>query len=168
MNVKAMTAAALTGVLRPLLQTVNMVSAPEVAKERGIVIEDVRREQHGAYENYIRLTVITERQERSVAGTVFGDQKPRIIQIKGINMEAELGENMLYVTNQDKPGFIGQLGSILGDAKINIATFNLGRKVEGEEAICLVEIDGAISEETVNEIAAIEQVKQAKLLHFTQ
>ncbi|KZK98364.1 phosphoglycerate dehydrogenase [Pseudovibrio sp. Ad26] len=168
MNVKALTAAALTGVLRPLLQTVNMVSAPEVAKERGIVIEDVRREQHGAYENYIRLTVITERQERSVAGTVFGDQKPRIIQIKGINMEAELGENMLYVTNQDKPGFIGQLGSILGDAKINIATFNLGRKVEGEEAICLVEIDGEIAETTVDEIAAIEQVNQAKLLHFPQ
>lgn len=166
MNVKAMTAAALTGVLRPLLQTVNMVSAPEMARERGIFIEDVRREQHGAYENYIRLTVITERQERSVAGTVFGDQKPRIIQIKGINMEAELGENMLYVTNEDKPGFIGQLGSILGDARINIATFNLGRRKEAQEAICLVEVDGAIPEGTVEQIMAISQVKQAKVLHF--
>ena len=90
----------LAGVLKPLLQTVNMVSAPAVAKERGIKVEETRREQQGAYENYIRVTLITERQERGVAGTVFGDSKPRIIQIKGINMEAELGENMLYITNQ--------------------------------------------------------------------
>ncbi|WP_310621466.1 phosphoglycerate dehydrogenase [Flexibacterium corallicola] len=166
MNVKALTASAVTGVLRPQLQTVNMVSAPSVAKERGIVIEDVRREQQGVYENYIRLTVKTERQERSVAGTVFADGKPRLIQIKGINMEAELGENMLYVTNEDKPGFIGQLGSILGDAGVNIATFNLGRKVAGHEAICLAEIDGELPEETLNRIEAIDQVKQVKQLRF--
>ncbi|MDD7911927.1 phosphoglycerate dehydrogenase [Pseudovibrio exalbescens] len=166
MNVKAMTAAAVTGVLQPLLQTVNMVSAPVMARERGITIEDIRREQHGVYENYIRLTIITERQERSVAGTVFSDGKPRIIQIKGINMEAELGENMLYVTNDDKPGFIGQLGSILGEAGVNIATFNLGRKAEGEEAICLVEVDGQIPADALEKIAAIGQVNQVKQLHF--
>ncbi|WP_068313490.1 phosphoglycerate dehydrogenase [Polycladidibacter hongkongensis] len=166
MNVKAMTAAAVTGVLKPLLQTINMVSAPAMAKERGIQIEDVRRERQGAYENYIRLTVVTERQERSVAGTVFADGKPRVIQIKGINMEAELGENMLYVTNEDKPGFIGQLGMILGNAGVNIATFNLGRKTAGDEAICLVEVDGEVSEAVTEQIEAISQVKQAKLLHF--
>src|SRR5690606_28410763 len=116
MNVKALTAAALTGVLQPVLQTVNMVSAPMMARERGIHVEDVRREQQGAYESYIRLTVVTERQSRSVAGTVFSDGKPRIIQVKGINMEAELGAHMLYVTNEDKPGFIGHLGMVLGDA----------------------------------------------------
>ena len=82
------------------------------------------------------MTLITERQERGVAGTVFGDSKPRIIQIKGINMEAELGENMLYITNQDKPGFIGRLGTLLGQQKLNIATFNLGRKMAGDDAIC--------------------------------
>ncbi|OKL44081.1 phosphoglycerate dehydrogenase [Pseudovibrio exalbescens] len=166
MNVKALTAAAVTGVLQPLLQTVNMVSAPVMAKERGITIEDIRREQHGVYENYIRLTIITERQERSVAGTVFSDGKPRIIQIKGINMEAELGANMLYVTNDDKPGFIGQLGSILGEAGVNIATFNLGRKAEGEQAICLVEVDGEIPADALEKIAAIGQVNQVKQLHF--
>ena len=115
MNTRALTAAALAGFLQPQLQTVNMVSAPAYAKERGIRVEETRREQHGAYESYIRLTVVTERQERSVAGTVFSDGKPRIIQIKGINMEAELGPHMLYVTNRDKPGFIGRLGTLLGE-----------------------------------------------------
>ena len=166
MNTRALTSVVLAGVLKPLLQTVNMVSAPAVAKERGIVIEETRREQHGAYENYIRLTIITERQERSVAGTVFSDGKPRIIQIKGINMEAELGENMLYITNNDKPGFIGRLGTLLGEHALNIATFNLGRKEAGEDAIALLEIDGDINETVVTEIENLEGVVQAKALHF--
>jgi len=154
-------------VLKPLLQTVNMVSAPAMAKERGITIEETRREQQGNYENYIRLTLVTERQERSVAGTVFGDAKPRIIQIKGINMEAELGENMLYITNKDKPGFIGRLGTLLGTSELNIATFNLGRKQAGDDAIALIEIDGSISDAVIAEIEALEGVVQAKALKFT-
>ena len=88
-----------------------MVSAPVVARERGVKVDEVRQTKRGAYDNYIRLTVTTERQQRSVAGTVFSDGKPRIIQIKGINMEAELGSHMLYVTNEDTPGFIGSLGT---------------------------------------------------------
>ncbi|SDU34789.1 phosphoglycerate dehydrogenase [Stappia sp. ES.058] len=166
MNVKALTAAALTGVLQPLLQTVNMVSAPVLARERGIKVEEVRRGQAGAYENYIRLTVTTDRQERSVAGTVFSDGKPRIIQVKGINMEAELGAHMLYVTNEDKPGFIGDLGSVLGDAGVNIATFNLGRTSAGAEAICLVEVDGPVPGPVLERISALPHVKQAKPLRF--
>ncbi|SNY90991.1 D-3-phosphoglycerate dehydrogenase [Cohaesibacter sp. ES.047] len=166
MNTRALTSVVLAGVLKPLLQTVNMVSAPAVAKERGINVEETRREQQGAYENYIRVTLITERQERGVAGTVFGDAKPRIIQIKGINMEAELGENMLYITNNDKPGFIGRLGTLLGQHKLNIATFNLGRKEAGADAIALLEIDGSISDKVIEEIANLEGVVQAKALRF--
>jgi D-3-phosphoglycerate dehydrogenase len=166
MNVKALTAAALTGVLQPLLQTVNMVSAPIMARERGIQVEEVRRAQAGAYESYIRLTVKTERQERSVAGTVFADGKPRVIQVKGINMEAELGPHMLYVTNEDKPGFIGQLGTLLGEAGVNIATFNLGRLTQGGDAICLVEVDGEVPESVLDALVAVPQVKQAKQLRF--
>ncbi|PLW75209.1 phosphoglycerate dehydrogenase [Cohaesibacter celericrescens] len=167
LNTRALTAVVLSGVLKPLLQSVNMVSAPAVAKERGIQIEETRREQQGAYENYIRVTLVTERQERSVAGTVFGDAKPRIIQIKGINMEAELGANMLYITNQDKPGFIGRLGSLLGKHELNIATFNLGRKEAGQDAIALIEIDGVISDAVISEIEALEGVVQAKAMLFT-
>jgi D-3-phosphoglycerate dehydrogenase len=166
MITRALTSVVLSGVLKPLLSSVNMVSAPAVAKDRGIVVEETRREQQGAYENYIRLTILTERQERSVAGTVFSNGKPRIIQIKGINMEATLGETMLYITNQDKPGFIGRLGTVLGQEALNIATFNLGRKEAGEEAIALLEIDGDVSEPVVKQIEDLEGVVQTKVLKF--
>ena len=152
LNTRALTAAVLTGLLKPLLQTVNMVSAPAMAKERDIKIEEVRRDRQGVYESYIRLTIKTELTERSVAGTVYSDGKPRIIQVKGINMEAELGKHMLYITNEDKPGFIGQLGTLLGNAKVNVATFNLGRLQEGGDAIALIEIDGVVKEEVLQEI----------------
>lgn len=166
LNTNALTAAALTGLLTPLLQTVNMVSAPIVAKERGIGVEEVRRAKKGAYETYIRLTVVTERQERSVAGTVFADGKPRIIQVKGINMEAELAPHMLYITNEDKPGFIGHLGSELGSSGVNIATFNLGRSAPGQDAICIVEVDGAVPQSVMDRLSAVSHVKQVKALKF--
>jgi D-3-phosphoglycerate dehydrogenase len=166
MNTRALTAAALAGFLQPILQTVNMVSAPAYAKERGIRVEETRREQRGAYESYMRLTVVTPGQERSVAGTVFADGKPRIIQIKGINMEAELGPHMLYVTNRDKPGFIGRLGTLLGSGGHNIATFHLGRQAQGGDAIALVEIDGEIPEALLAEVQNLEGVVQARHLVF--
>ena len=166
MNTRALTAAALAGVLRPLLQTVNMVSAPAIARERGISVEEVRREQEGAYENYVRLTVVTDQYERSVAGTVFSNGKPRLIQIKGINMEAELAPHMIYITNQDKPGFIGRLGTLLGNEGVNIATFNLGRKAQGEDAIALIEIDGPIGEAVVGRLGQLEGVVQVRPLNF--
>ncbi|HEV7717760.1 MAG TPA: phosphoglycerate dehydrogenase [Arsenicitalea sp.] len=166
LNTRPMTAAAVTGVLKPLLQDINMVSAPAIAKDRGIQIETIHREQQGAYENYIRLTVLTERQERGVAGTVFANGKPRIIQVKGINMEAEATSNMLYITNEDKPGFIGRLGTLLGQLKINIANFNLGRLDVGSDAIALVSIDSVLSDDQLKQIASLEGVKQAKSLRF--
>lgn len=166
MNVKALTAAALAGLMRPLLQDVNMVSAPIMARERGIQVEEVRREQQGAYENYIRFTVVTERQSRSVAGTVFADKRPRLIQVKSINMEAEIGKHMLYITNEDKPGFIGALGTALGGAGVNIATFNLGRAEKGGEAICLVEIDEPLKADVLAKVKDLPHVKQVKPLAF--
>ena len=166
MNTRALTAAALAGALQPMLGTVNMVSAPVVARERGIKVDEVRQSKRGAYETYIRFTVKSGDMERSVAGTVFSDGKPRIIQIKGIDLEAEFGPHMLYVTNQDKPGFIGALGTLLGNARVNIATFNLGRRAQGEEAICLVQIDEPVPSEVIAAVRALPQVKQAKPLVF--
>jgi D-3-phosphoglycerate dehydrogenase / 2-oxoglutarate reductase len=166
LNTRPMTAAAINGVLKPLLQDVNMVSAPQIAKDRGIGVEVITREQQGAYENYIRLTLVTETQERSVAGTVFANAKPRIIQVKGINMEAELTPSMLYVTNEDKPGHIGRLGTLLGELGINIANFNLGRVDVGSDAIALVSIDGSLTDAQLARIAALPGVKQAKALKF--
>jgi len=166
MNISALTSALLAGLMKPLLGEVNMVSAPVMARERGIKVDEVRQTKRGVYENYIRLIVKSETQTRSVAGTVFSDGKPRIIQIKGINMEAELGQHMLYVSNEDKPGFIGALGVALGDAGLNIATFNLGRQAEGDAAIALVEIDGGVSPEVLATLENLPHVRQAKALNF--
>jgi D-3-phosphoglycerate dehydrogenase len=166
MNTRALTSALVAGLLRPILSEVNMVNAPVVARERGMAVDEVRQSQRGAYETYIRLTVKTERQERSVAGTVFSDGRPRIIQIKGIDMEAGFGPSMLYITNQDKPGFIGRLGTLLGNKGVNIANFNLGRKAAGEEAIALIEIDGAVPDDVIAAVGKLEGVVQAKRLGF--
>ncbi len=166
MNTRALTSAALAGILQPMLGTVNMVSAPVVARERGIKVDEVKQTQRGAYETYIRLTVKTAGIERSVAGTVFSDGKARIIQIKGIDLEAEFGPHMLYITNEDKPGFIGALGMLLGNAGVNIATFNLGRKAQGGEAICLVSVDEPVPAAVLGAVSKLPQVKQAKPLAF--
>lgn len=166
MNTKALTAAALSGVLSPFLEGVNMVSARTLAKERGILVEEVSRGQEGAYETYIRLQVGTERQQRSVAGTVFSDGKPRIIQVRDIDMEAELGPHMLYTENVDKPGFIGALGTALGAADMNIATFNLGRSDPGGRAIALIEVDEPVPDDVLERITTLPHVTQAKRLSF--
>jgi len=166
LNTKPMTAAAVNGVLKPQMPTVNMVSAPQIAKDRGINVEVTTRDQQGAYEGYIRLTVTTGKMERSVAGTIFGNGKQRIIQVKNISMEAELTPQMLYVTNEDKPGHIGRLGTLLGNLGVNIANFNLGRAEVGGDAIALLSIDGTVGEAQLKEIAALPGVKQAKSLAF--
>jgi D-3-phosphoglycerate dehydrogenase / 2-oxoglutarate reductase len=166
MNTRALTSAAIAGILRPMLQGVNVVSAPTVAKERGIAIEETRRDAEGDYESLITLTVTTERQSRHVSGTVYADGRPRIVNIKGIRMDAEFGASMIYITNLDKPGFIGKFSSTLGDAGINIATFHVGRETAGGNAVSLIEIDGDLPEDVLAKVRALPQVTQAKPLRF--
>ncbi len=168
LNLRPLTAAVTAAMLTPLMGEggVNMVSAPFVARERGVKIAETRKDAQGAYGSYIRLIVTTETQVRSVAGTVFSDDLPRFIQIKGINLEAEPMPFMLYTTNDDTPGFIGALGTRLGTLGINIATFALGRAEKGGEAIALLGVDEAIPAEDLDEIASLPQVRQAKTLRF--
>ncbi len=166
LNTRALTQAALAGLLKPALADVNMVNAPIVARERGIRVSETRRDPQGIYEGYIRITVTADGLTRSVAGTVFSDGRPRLIQVKGINLDAEFAPHMLYVTNEDKPGFIGRLGTLLGDSGVNIASFALGRSAPGEDAIALVEVDGEVSEKTLAAIRGLPLVRQAKALAF--
>ena len=166
MNTKALTSAALAGLLRPMLGDANVVSAPVVAKERGIVVEETTREMAGDYESLITVTVVTETQTRSVSGTVFADGRPRIVNIKGIRMDAEFGPSMIYITNLDKPGFIGRFSSMLGEAGINIATFHVGRETPGGNAIALIEIDGDLPDDVLAKVRALPQVQSARPLHF--
>jgi D-3-phosphoglycerate dehydrogenase / 2-oxoglutarate reductase len=166
MNTKALTSAAIAGLLRPMLQDVNVVSAPIVAKDRGIVVEEVTREAAGDYESLITVTVQSQTQTRGVSGTVFADGRPRIVNIKGIRMDAEFGPSMIYITNLDKPGFIGRFSSTLGDAGINIATFHVGREAPGGNAIALIEIDGELPPDLLAKVRALPQVQQARPLKF--
>ncbi|MDE1938572.1 MAG: phosphoglycerate dehydrogenase [Alphaproteobacteria bacterium] len=166
MNGRALTQAALAGLLKPHLPEVNMVNAPVVAKERGTKVSETRRDRQGIYEGYIKITVKTPEQTRSVAGTVFSDGRPRLIQVKDIDLDAGFAPRMLYVTNEDKPGFIGRLGMVLGEAKVNIANFTLGRTAPGADAIALVEIDMDMDEKVLADIRKLPLVKQAKALAF--
>ncbi|WP_374313209.1 phosphoglycerate dehydrogenase [Dongia sp.] len=167
LNTRPLTALILQGLLKPQLSdSVNMVNAPLVAKERNIDLTEVKHDREGDYHTLIRLTVESERWQRSIAGTLFADQRPRVVEIKGIKIDAELGPHMLYVTNDDKPGFIGRLGTLLGDNGINIATFALGRSAPGKDAIALVEIDGPIPAPLLKQVQDLAQVQQAKHLVF--
>jgi D-3-phosphoglycerate dehydrogenase len=166
MKTKALTSAAVAGLLRPMLQDINVVSAPIVAKERGIVVEETTRAAEGDYDSLITVTVVTERQTRSVSGTVYADGRPRIVNIKGIRIDAAFGSSMLYITNQDKPGFVGRFASLLGEAGINIATFHLGRDTRGGDAIALVEVDGEVPADVLAKVQRIPHVQQAKPLKF--
>ena len=166
LNTTALTSAALAGLIRPQVADVNMVSAPVMVRERGVRIEEARRDKSGVFDGYMQLTVKTANRTRSVAGTCFSDGKPRIIRIDGINFDAEVGGHMLYTANADTPGFIGRLGTVLGDAGANIANFALGRDHAGGRALALWHIDEPADDDLLAAIHAVEAIQEAKPLAF--
>ena len=168
LNLKPLTSALTASMMKPLVGEggVNMVSAPVIARDRGMQITETRKDRQGAFGSYIRLNVTTEGQSRSVAGTIYSDGRPRIIQIKGINLEAEPQKYMIYTTNDDSPGFIGTVGTKLGGLGVNIATFALGRSEKGGDAIALWGVDEPVADSTLQEIEDLPQVEQVKFLEF--
>ncbi|MBL8558032.1 MAG: phosphoglycerate dehydrogenase [Hyphomonadaceae bacterium] len=165
MNVKPLTAAALAGLLRPMLAEVNMVSAPAVLKERGTSMTESKRELSPTYDSLIRVKVKTGGGWRTVAGAVIAGA-PKIVEVKGMSLEAAFHPLMLYVNNSDKPGFIGALGTMLGEAQVNIATFNLGRVAAGEDAVALVGVDQQLPDPVLAAIKALPQVRYVRVLAF--
>jgi D-3-phosphoglycerate dehydrogenase len=166
MNLKALTAATIAGIMKKANPDTNMVSAPVIAKERGIQISTTKQDQSGTFEGYVKVTVVTGKRERSVAGTVFSDGKPRFIQIKGINVDAEVGAHMLYTTNEDVPGIIGTLGQTMGSHGVNIANFTLGRAGVKGEAIALLYVDDAVPPEAISTLQDTGMFQQVKRLTF--
>jgi D-3-phosphoglycerate dehydrogenase len=166
LNTKPLTATALTGLLAPQLASVNMVNAALICRERDIRVSETRRAEAGDYQTLMRVTVTTERRQRTVAGTVFAGNKPRLVDVEGIPLEAELGRHVLFVRNNDKPGFIGALGNALAAAQINIATFHLGRTAPGEDAIALVEVDQKLTNALIDAVRRLPNVIQAKAMRF--
>jgi len=166
MNLAALNCGVVAGIMKAGNPDVNMVSAPVIAEERGIKISTTNQNKSGVFDAYIKVTVVTETRERSVAGTVFSDGKPRFIQIKGINVDAEIGRHMLYTTNDDVPGIIGVLGSIMGKNNVNIANFTLGRASEGGQAIALLYVDAPVSDVVLAELQSTGKFNQVSHLEF--
>ena len=166
LNMKPITAAVLSGLMRRYSDTVNMVNAPYLARERGMDIREVRHDREGVYHTLVRVTVATSQGDRSVAGTLFGDTKPRLVEIFGIGIEADLDGDMLYIVNDDAPGFIGRIGTLLGENGINIGTFHLGRRFAGGEAVLLLSLDSPMPEDVMEKARAVPGVRQVRALKF--
>ena len=166
LNMKPMVAAVLAGFMRVQSDTVNMVNAPYLAKERGLEVREVKTEREGDYHTLIRVSVKTEAGERSVAGTLFNNVEPRLVELFGIKVEAELAGHMMYIVNADAPGFIGRIGTLLGENEINIGTFNLGRREAGGEAVLLLSVDSAVPETVLKQACELPGVRMVKALAF--
>ena len=156
----------LAGFLRVQSDTVNMVNAPFLAKERGMEVREVKTEKEGDYHTLIRVSVKTEAGERSVAGTLFSNAEPRLVELFGIKVEAELAGHMMYIVNEDAPGFIGRIGTLLGENGINIGTFNLGRRNAGGEAVLLLSVDSPVPAEVIATARTLPGVKRVMALSF--
>src|SRR6266581_4946842 len=165
--------AVLAGLLNAVLdEKVNVVNAAAVAAARGLTVEEeTRRREHG-FPNTLEVAALPQpgsaAEGLTAEGTVLHDTSPRILQIDGISLEAQLEGTILYLRNRDLPGVIGQVGSVLGEQGVNIATFALGRReaVRGAEAVALIRLDGNVPESILAPIRKIAAVTQAKLLHL--
>ena len=166
LSAKPITSAVLAGFLRTQTATVNMVNAPLLARDRGVEVREIRTEREGDYHTLLRVSARTADGERSVAGTLFGDQAPRLVELFGIKVEADLTGAMLYVVNEDAPGFIGRLGTLLGESGVNIGTFHLGRRAAGGEAVLLLSVDEPVTGELLARVKALGGVKTAMGLAF--
>jgi D-3-phosphoglycerate dehydrogenase len=166
LNQKPITGAVLAGFMRVHSDTVNMVNAPFLAKERGLDVREIRHDREGDYHTLVRVAVGTSVGDRSVAGTLFGNAAPRLVDMFGIKVEAELEGEMIYIVNEDTPGFIGRLGTTLGESGVNIGTFNLGRRAAGGEAVALVSVDSHVGEDLVQRLKALPGVRVVKALRF--
>ena len=166
LNTQPLSAIALKGLFSPLMENINMVNARVVARERNIDVSEIKTERDDQYHTLISISITTERQVRTVSGTLFGNGMPRLVNVNGINLEAEISKNMLYVINDDKPGFIGSLGSILGQAEINIGSFHLGRKNKNGDAVALLQLDQEVDELVLGKVTQLPHVHQAKNLLF--
>lgn len=166
MNLAALNCSVIAGILKRANPDVNMVSAPVIAAERGVNISTTNQAKSGAFDGYVKVTVVTSKRERSIAGTVFSDGKPRFIQIKGINIDAEVGAHMLYTTNEDVPGIIGMLGMTMGENGVNIANFTLGRSEAKGEAIALLYVDDVVPANVIAKLEKTGMFQQIKPLVF--
>ena len=157
---------ALVGILESSSATVNNVNALKIVSGRGINVSSTKHERRCDYETLLTLSILHEKGERKISGTLIGGYMPRIVNIQGIPIESAFPKNALYLRNYDKPGFIGQLGNMLGEKKVNIASFHLGRRTKGGEAIALIEVDEKVKNELLEEIKNLPHVVRVNSIYF--
>ncbi|HLZ96817.1 MAG TPA: phosphoglycerate dehydrogenase [Steroidobacteraceae bacterium] len=165
LNTQPLTAVGLAAVMRPLIPDVNVVSAPAILKQKGIPLTESRRESSPIYGSLIRIKVLTGGRWRTLAGAVNAGTA-KIVEVKGMALEADFHPVMLFINNLDKPGFIGALGTILGEANINIATFHLGRQAAEQDAIAIVGVDQVLPDAIQHKLRALPHVRYVKVLRF--
>jgi D-3-phosphoglycerate dehydrogenase / 2-oxoglutarate reductase len=165
LNTQPLTATALASLMRPLMPDVNMVSAPVVLKQKGTPLTESKRETSPIYGSLIRIKVLTGGRWRTLAGMVNAGSA-KIVEVKGMALEADFHPVMLLINNIDRPGFVGALGTMLGEANINIATFHLGRHAAEQDAIAIVGVDQLVPEAIQEKLRALPQVRYVKMLKF--
>src|SRR5215469_11112571 len=168
--------AAIKGILNVAVEeTANLVNAASLASERGLAVNEERKPKvsTGGVGSVLTIAIKTSEHKHVVKGAVLRENTPRLLHVDGIDVEAPLGENLIYMRNQDVPGVIGKVGTILGKHGINIANFSLGRRDEADagvprEAIAVVQVDGSVPEAVVSELAGIPAVQHAKSIRLEQ
>ncbi len=166
LNMKPITGAVLAGFMRIHSDSVNMVNAPFLARERGLDVREIRHDRETDYHTLLTVSAMTSAGDRPVVGTLFANSTPRLVEIFDIRVEAELEGEMIYIVNEDIPGFIGRLGTLLGEEGVNIGTFSLGRREAGGEAVALVSVDSHIGPELVAKLQGLPGVKRVSPLRF--
>ncbi len=165
-NTDPITSVIIANLLGAQLDSVNMVNAMQVAESRGVKIAKSYSGSSADQRSAINLIITTDQRTRNLRGTLFTGKEPRIVEVEGVPVEAALADNMLFIRNHDQPGLIGAVGTLLGDAGVNIADFRLGRRDNDSEAVCLVSLDKDLSEDVFQQVADLPQIKTVSRLRF--
>ncbi len=162
-----LTSAALKGLLSPILHdSANFINAPLIAKERGIVVKETKSADAGDYYSMIVMTLKSAKKSIRVAGTLFSKRDPRIVKVNEFTVEITPDGNMLFLYNNDKPGVIGNIGSLLGRNGINIGRMHFGRETPGGLAISVVNIDSPVDDKVLEELKQLPNILDVKVLYF--
>jgi D-3-phosphoglycerate dehydrogenase len=165
LNTSSVTIAVIKGLLTPILEeTVNFVNAPFIAKERGIEVKETKSNDSGHFQSLLTLTIKSPKKEISVSGTLFSKKDPWIVRIDNFNVEIVPEGTMLFMHNNDKPGVIGNIGTVMGKNNINIARMHFGREQSGGMAISVVNIDSPVNDKVLDEIRKLPNILDLKVI----
>ncbi|MFT5232954.1 MAG: D-3-phosphoglycerate dehydrogenase [Candidatus Krumholzibacteriia bacterium] len=166
LNTEPLVTKAVQAIIGPSLCNVNAVNAQQVARDMGVDITASHNEVDDEFHNRVTLIVKTDNGKATVSGTVF-KKVGRLVDIRGVKLESEFGEHMLYLTNDDRPGVVGLVGAFTEKHNINIANMHLGRNEGDGEAIALLEVDQPVAPELLAELRASDRIREVESMRFT-